>query len=151
MSDNPLCEYSVAPEVFEITTEYSKTLSISKTAIALDISEHQVVEILDKREAKRYIDAIFLEQGYLNRTKLNEVMENIIELKLEEMEETGLGSNKDILEILKLQHQMAMDYKKEAKEEAPGQQVNIQNNFGGDNYQKLMERIVTGDEPVSGI
>jgi len=149
MSDNPLTEYSVAPEVFEITTEYSKTLSISKTATALDISEHQVVEILDKREAKRYLDAIFLEQGYMNRNKLNDIMESLIDQKLEEMEETGLGSNKDILEIVKLQHQMRMEYAKVNAEEAPGQQINIQQNFG-DNYQKLMERIVTGNEPVSG-
>ena len=150
MSDNPLTEYRVAPELFEITTEYVKTLNISKTAIALDLSEHQVIEILDKKEAKRYVDAIFLEQGYLERNKLNDVMTELIDKKLEEMEETGLGSNKDILEILKFSHQMRMDYEKANKEEIPGQQVNIQNNFGGDNYQKLMERIVTGDEPVSG-
>ena len=150
MSDNPLTEYNVAPELFEITTEYAKTLSISKTATALELSEHAIVEVLDRREAKRYIDAIFLEQGYLHRSKLNDVMTSLIDQKIDEMEETGLGSNKDILEILKLQHQMRMDYAKETKEEAPGQQVNIQNNFGGENYAKLMERIVTGDEPVKG-
>jgi hypothetical protein len=147
MSDNPLTEYNVAPELFEITTEYAKTLDIGKTARALEISEHEVAEILDKREAKRYIDAIFLEQGYLNRNKLNDVMTDIIDLKLEEMQETGLGSNKDILEILKFAHTMHMDHKKANKEDAPGTQVNLQQNntFGGDNYQKLMEKIVTGN------
>ena len=147
MSDNPLTEYNVAPELFEITTEYTKTLDIGKTARALELSEHEVVEMLDKKEAKRYINAIFLEQGYLNRNKLNDVMTTIIEQKLEEMEETGLGSNKDILEILKFAHTMRMDHEKVSKEEAPGTQVNLQQNntFGGDNYQKLMEKIVTGN------
>jgi hypothetical protein len=106
--------------------------------------------MLDKKEAKRYVDAIFLEQGYLNRNKLNDVMTDIIDLKLEEMEETGLGSNKDILEILKFAHQMRMDHMKMSKEDAPTTQTNIQQNFGGENYSRLMEQIVTGGNDING-
>lgn len=142
---NPLTEYTVAPEVFEVTTEYVKTLSIDETAKALDMPRQIIVEILEKKESKRFIDAIFLEQGYLNRNRLNDIMTQIIDQKLEEMEETGLGSNKDILEILKFAHQMRMDHQKAAKDEQPGQQVNIQQNFGGDNYNKLLQKIVTGE------
>lgn len=148
MSDNPLTEYNVSPELFEVTTEYVKTLSIPETAKALSIPEQAVSEILEKREARSYINSIFLEQGYLHRNKLNDVMTQLIDQKLEEMEETGLGSNKDILEILKFAHQIHMDHAKISKEDVPGQQVNIQNNFGGENYNRLLDRIVTGGDVI---
>lgn len=144
-TQNPLTQFKIDPQVFEVTTEYAQNLNIKETARNLQIPEHQVVEILENKEAKRYIDAIFLEQGYLQRNKLNDVMTKIIDMKLEEMEESELGSNKDILEILKVAHQMQMDHRKVSKEEQPGQQVNIQNNFGGDNYNRLLEKIVGGD------
>ena len=148
MTNNPLTEYNVDPQLFEITTEYVKTLDIQETAKNLQLPAQVVIDILDKREAKRYIDAIFLEQGFLNRNKLNDVMTQIIDLKLEEMEETGLGSNKDILEILKLAHTIQMDHRKAGTEDQPSAQVNIQNNFGGDNYNKLLQQIVSGGDPV---
>ena len=145
MTDNPLTQFNIDPQVFEVTTEYAQNLSITQTAANLHLSEHQVVEILENKAAKRYIDAIFMEQGYMQRNKLNDVMTKIIDMKLEEMEESELGSNKDILEILKQAHTMQMDHQKASKEEQPGQQVNIQNNFGGDNYNKLLEKIVAGE------
>jgi len=143
---SPLQEIKVSPEVFEVTTEYVKTLDLAQTAKALKMTQQEVVEVLDKREAKRYIDAIFLEQGYLNRNKLNDIMTELVELKLEEMRETGQGTSKDILEVLKFMHQMRMDHDKANKDNAPGTQVNIQQNYGGDNYSKLMERIVSGEK-----
>ena len=150
MSSNPLTEYKVSPEIFEVTTEYCKTLSVDKTAKALNLSVMQITEILDQKEVKRYVDAIFLEQGFMQRNALNDVMTSIIELKLEEMKESGLGSNKDILEILKVAHTMQMDHRKINKEETPGMVTNVQQNFGGDNYSKLLDRIVTGGDPVNG-
>lgn len=141
---NPLTEFKIDPEIFEVATEYVKHLDINKAAQALQLPLDVVTAILDKKEVKRYIDAIFLQQGYLERNKLNDVMTKLVELKLEEMEETGLGSNKDILEILTQVHKMRMDYAKENKDNNPTQQTNIQNNFGGDNYSNLMKKIVEG-------
>lgn len=147
MNENPLMEYKVSPEIFEVATEYVKTLDIVKTAKTLGLTDDIVTSVLDNKEVKRYIDAIFLEQGYMQRNKLNDVMTQIIDMKLEEMEETGLGSNKDILEILKVAHTMRMDHAKQNKEETPGVTTNIQNNFGGDNYNNLLRKIV-GDSEV---
>lgn len=148
MNDNPLTSYKVDPEIFEVTTEYVKHLDTEKTAKALGLSRDQVISVLDHKEAKRYIDAIFLEQGYMQRNKLNDVMTQLIDQKLEEMTESGLGSNKDILEIIKLAHQMRIDHEKMNKEAVPGRQVNIQNNFG-ENYNNLLSRIIGGGEPVA--
>tara|TARA_R110000851_G_scaffold94590_1_gene205483 strand:+ start:1337 stop:1777 length:441 start_codon:yes stop_codon:yes gene_type:complete len=141
---NPLTQYKVSPEIFMVATEYVKTLDLEKTARNLDLTLDQVSGILDKKEVKRYVDAIFLEQGYMQRNKLNDVMTKIIDMKLDEMQESDIGSSKDILEILKLAHTMRMDHGKEAKEESHGAQVNINNNFGGDNYSDLLKKITAG-------
>ena len=141
---NPLQQYKISPEVFEVATEYVKHLDISQTAKALGLSNDEVSGIIEKREVKRYIDAIFLEQGYMQRNKLNDVMTMLVDQKLEEMMETGLGSSKDILDILQFAHKMRMDHDKASREEAPGTQVNIQQNYGGDNYSKLLEKITSG-------
>ena len=148
MTDNPLAKISVAPEFFTVATEYVKHLDITKTALKLQLPVTTITEVLNKKEVKRYIDAIFLEQGFMQRNKLNDVLTKIIDLKLEEMEENDMGSNKDILEILKFAHTMQMDHAKMNQEDQPGSQVNIQNNFGGDNYANLLSRIVSGDEPI---
>jgi hypothetical protein len=143
-SSNPLTQYRISPEIFEVATEYVKHLNVKDTAKALDLTPDIVAGIIEKKEVKRYIDTIFLEQGYMQRNKLNDVMSDLIDMKLEEMQETGLGSNKDILDILKLAHDMRKDHAKAEKDEVPGQQVNIQNNFGGDNYNSLLENIMKG-------
>ena len=143
---NPLTEYRISPEIFEVATEYCKHLTIADTARSLGVTPDVVSAILDKKEVKRYIDQIFLQQGYMQRNKLNDVMSQLIDMKLEEMQESGLGSNKDILDILKLAHDMRKDHAKAEKEDIPGQQVNIQNNFGGDNYNSLLEKVMKGGD-----
>lgn len=146
--ETQLSEFKISPEIFEVATCYVKTLDIKETAKELGLTLDQVTGVLDKREVKKYIDHIFLEQGYMHRHKLNDVMTRLIDQKLEDMQETGLGSDKDIIDILTLQHKMRMDYAKVTKEEAAepaGSVTNIQNNFGGDNYSKLMTRIVEGN------
>ena len=146
LGDNPLTEYKIAPEVFEVATEYCKHLNIKDTATALGLSPDQVVGIIEKKEVKRYIDAIFLEQGYLERNKLQDVMTTILDLKLEEMMESSIGSNKDILDIITAVHKMRMDYDKINQDNQPTVQTNIQNNFGGDNYSNLMKKIIEGGD-----
>lgn len=151
-SDNPLTDYKISPEIFEVATEHVKTLDINETARNLDLPVDVVTGILEKKEVKRYVDMIFLQEGYMQRNKLNSVMTDIIDMKLEEMLETGIGSSKDILEILKLAHTMQMDHRKNtAVAEEPGTQVNIQNNtYGGENYSKLMQQLITGNIQETG-
>ena len=147
--ENPLAKISVAPEFFTVATEYVKHLDIAKTARKLELPVTTITEVLNKKEVKRYIDAIFLEQGFMQRNKLNDVLTKIIDLKLEEMKDSEMGSNKDILDILRFAHTMQMDHAKMNQEDQPGVQTNIQNNFGGENYSNLLSRIVSGGEPVA--
>ena len=88
-------------------------------------------------------------------------MDIIIKKKLQELEESDLGSNKDITEILALNHKFTMDMagieleqrkldikeKELAKKNVPSNQTNVQINqsgFGG-NYDTLIEKLVRGN------
>lgn len=145
---NPEEEFKMSPEMVEIATSYLETADASQTAKALGIPREKVIYYLNKPECKRFVDTVFLEQGYLNRHKLQETLSEIIEMKLEEMRETEMGSNKDIADLLALAHKMRHDeLKTQAASEkvvAPTNQTNVQINGAGfgDNYNSLLEKLV---------
>lgn len=131
-----------SPEDIEIANAYLQLGEIAKVADYMSIPQHKVVEMLAKKEVKRYLDNVYLDLGYRNRDKIAAVMDKIIESKLEQAEETGLYSNKDLVEIMQIAHKMRMDEIK-AQNERQGSQTNIQvNNDFGSNYQKLMDSLI---------
>jgi phage terminase small subunit len=95
-----------------------------------------VAEYVNKPEIQRYITEVYLNSGYRNRFKIAEVMDTIIEKKLQEMEEAEIGSSKDIMEIMQAAHKMRMDEidrmieLEKAKQKKPANQTNIQINQG---------------------
>ena len=139
-------EFSMNPEMISVANIYLQTTDVAETAQELGIPKEKVVYYLNKPEVKRYIDTIFLEQGYISRTKIAATLSDVIEKKILEMEETELGSTKDIAELLALAHKIRMDeLKHTAVLEAPkiDKQQNIQiNNSFGDNYNSLLEKIL---------
>lgn len=144
---NELEEYKMLPEIVEVTNTYLQTNNIYETAQILEIEPEKVTYYLNKPEAKRYIDNVFLDQGYLNRHKLMSKMSEIIEKKFEELDEAEIGSSKDIADLIFMMHRMRKDY---ASESIPQQQATVnktQINVGGNvdfgsNYNTLLERIV---------
>jgi hypothetical protein len=64
-------EYKMSPEMVTVVTSYLETNDTAETARALQIPREKVTYYLNKPEAKRFIDTIFLEQGYLNRSRMN--------------------------------------------------------------------------------
>lgn len=146
---NPDTEYSISPEALEVAKTYLTCHDTKETANILEIDQEKVSYYLRKPDVKRFIDNIFLEQGYMNRGKLQEVMDTLFELKIEEMEDSEIGTNKDILDLIALQHKMRMEEIK-ALEKAFGgttqnvkQQVNIQQNGTfGDNYDNLLGKLI---------
>ena len=139
----------MSPEALTIANTYLETNDIQSTANKLMIPREKVTQFLNKREVKKYIDTIFLEEGYLNRSKIADAMSSIIDKKLEELEEAELGSNKDIADLLQMMHKIRMDELKvmqttEKENAAVTNQTNIQNNFSnemGSNYTSLMDKL----------
>jgi hypothetical protein len=81
-------------------------------------------------------------------------MDEMIKSKLDEAQETGMYSNKDLADLLQQAHKMRMDeIKAQADLEKINQtniksQTNVQINegipFGQGNYGKLMEKLLNG-------
>jgi predicted transcriptional regulator len=141
---------SISPEGLEIANCYLTTQDIQKTADSLGVPTDIVSQYLAKREIKAYIDSIFLDYGFNNRFRIRNIMDGIINKKLEEMEEADIGSSKDISELLALSHKMTMEIlDRQIKLEEVKQkniiknQTNIQFNEsgGGSNYQALLDKL----------
>ena len=120
----------------------------------LQVAEKTVVDILNKREVKKYIDTVYLDLGYRNKNNIASVLDEMIQSKLEEAQESGVYSSKDLADLLQMAHKMRMDeIKAQAELEKVSSsniknQTNVQINegvpFGQGNYGKLMDKLLNG-------
>lgn len=142
---SPDANFRLNPEALEFVEVYLSNLNIEQTANELQISVERATDLLKQKEVQRFMDTIFLEQGYMNRFKLASILEKVVESKLEEAEESGVYTGKDLVEVLTLIHKIQMDHVKVSRESAPGKQTNVQVNNYGDNLGSLIDRIVKGE------
>ena len=143
----------ISPEGLEVANSYLQFGNIKGVVEQLGVRENAVVEILNKREVKRYIDTVYLDMGYRNKNNIASVLDEMIQSKLEEAQETGVYSNKDLADLLQMAHKMRMDEIKamaeleKAKASNIKNQTNVQINrelpFGQGNYGKLMEKLLS--------
>jgi hypothetical protein len=136
----------LTPENFDIANAYLEYGDVTTVATELQVPQHEVVRLLQTPEIKRYLDAVYLDMGYRNRDKIGKLLDKMIEAKVEEAEESGVYTSKDLLELLTLAHKMRMDEIKLEKDKVNvGTQNNIQvASFGEGNYGKLMDRLLGG-------
>jgi hypothetical protein len=154
-SASPAEVVKIAPENLEIANTYLACQSIADVSRNLRLPTDVISEVLGRRDVKAYIDAIFLDYGFNNRFKMRQVMDAVINKKLQDMDESDIGSGKDIIEIMALSHKMAMDVldrqikleEAQAKNHNIKNQVNVQvnNNEGGSNYANLLQRLIQND------
>ena len=143
----------MSPEGLEIANAYLELGNLPSVCARLSIDENTVQEYLGKREIKQYIDQVYLDTGYRNRFKLATTLDDIIDKKLEESEESQIYTNKDLADLIQMAHKMRMDEIKamaeleKAKASNIKHQTNVQINselpFGQGNYGKLMEKLLT--------
>jgi hypothetical protein len=147
---------TISPEGLEIANVYLQFGNIRAVCEFLQVTEPAVVEVLNTREVKKYIDTVYLDMGYRNKNNIGSLLDEMIESKLEEAKESGVYSNKDLADLLQMAHKMRMDEIKAQTDllKADGStiknQTNIQLNesvpFGQGNYGKLMEKLLNGTE-----
>jgi hypothetical protein len=133
----------ISPEGFDVANAYLEYGTVSETARQLQIPEHEVVKTLNQREVKTYIDGVYMDLGYRNRNKLGALLDKMIEAKIEEAEETGIYTSKDLFELIQFAHKMRMDEIKQEQKIDQSSTVNIAS-FGEGNYGKLMDRLLNG-------
>lgn len=143
----------ISPEGLEVANTYLQTQSVEKAADDLGVSTETILAQLDRPEVKRYIDQVFLDTGFNNRFKMRKAMDALIARKFQELDEAGVGSSKDIADLLQLSHKMTMEEldrqialeKLKTKNSSIRSQVNVQINEGvqpGSNYGNLLERLM---------
>ena len=146
---------TISPEGLEVANAYLQFGNIRAVCEMLADPENQVVELLNKREVKKYIDTVYLDMGYRNKNNIATVLDEMIQSKLEEAQETGVYSSKDLADLLQMAHKMRMDEIKAQAELLKAETTNIRNQtnvqindaalpFGQGNYGKLMEKLVNG-------
>ena len=146
----------MSPEGLEIANSYLANGNVSSVCQELDIPRDEVVAILNKREIQKYIDTVYMDSGYRNRFKLAETLDKLIDQKLEEAEESEIYTNKDLADLLMMQHKIRMDEMKaqtefeKAKNGAIKTQNNVQINtdvpFGQGNYGNLMKKLLEAEK-----
>lgn len=142
---------AISPEALEVANCYLATQSILEVSQNLGLPTDIISSYLSRKDVRNYIDNVFLDLGYNNQFKISGIMDDLIDKKLAEMNESDIGSSKDITEILALKHKMTMEtldrqIKLETlRNSSVKSQVNIQvNEAGGSNYSTLLEKLVRG-------
>lgn len=141
----------ISPESLEVANAYLTLGNVRAVSEMFSLNPAEVNDILSKPEVKRYIDNVYLDQGYRNRTTLGKLLDEIIESKLEEARETSMYTKKDLLEVIALAHKMRMDEIAAAEKQEKvsiAKQTNVQINndpsLVGGNYGRLMQQILRG-------
>jgi len=142
----------ISPEALEVANCYLQLNDAKRVAYELQLEPDQVTQILGRREVKQYIDQVFFDTGYNNRFLMRQAMDALIKQKFSELEEAGVGSSKDIADLLQMSHKMSMDLLdkqlqlEKLRTQAPGpqKQVNVQINDDGSKYSQLIHKLVSG-------
>ena len=147
---------TISPEGLEVANSYLQFGNIRGVCDHLQVAENKVVEILNKREVKKYIDTVYLDMGNRNKNNIGTVLDEMIASKLEEAQESGIYSSKDLADLLQMAHKMRMDEIKAQADLAKTESNNIKNQtnvqineavpFGQGNYGKLMEKLLNGTD-----
>lgn len=143
---------AISPEALEVANCYLQSQNVDAIAAELNISTDIITSILARKEVRAYINQVFFDTGFNNRFKMRSAMDAVLKKKFQEMEESQMGSTKDIAELLALSHKMSMELmdkeiqleKIRAGNSGPKNQVNVQINEGGDGtkYGALISKLL---------
>ena len=144
---------TISPEGLEIANSYLQYGNIRGVCEYLQVPEQQVVEVLNTREVKKYIDTVYLDMGYRNKNNIGSLLDEMIASKLEEAQESGVYSSKDLADLLQMAHKMRIDEIKAQTDLAKAESSNIKNQtnvqinsaempFGQGNYGELMKKLL---------
>ena len=122
------------PVMLAIANDYLSGRSVETIAEEYDLPQDRITSVIEQREVKAYIDSVFATQGYLNRVKRINLINRVIDQKLEEAVETGIYSKRDLLDWMKHLQEVETSLKPKAQ----GPQVAVQIN----NYDKLMRDLM---------
>ena len=143
------------PEQLTIANCYLQCGSVEKTAAELDLPTDIVAQTLQLPHVRAYTTQLFMETGFANRHVIRRAMDAVIRQKLQELEDSQTGSNKDIADLLQLSHKMSMDLldrelqlaklQQQVSDAQIRNQTNIQINGTDTQYAKLIQQLLDSD------
>lgn len=153
MSSKELVPLEVSPEAITVMNSYLQNgCSMKETATQLGMPIENVSTFLSQRSVKQMLDQQFAEAGFRNRDRMFGLLDEIINAKIEEMEETGMLPDMDIVTLLEKVHkmkmqelQMSMKLQETVNNIQHNNTTNIQIN-GGENYNALLDKIIKGNK-----
>ena len=122
------------PVVLALANDYLSGKGVDEIAEEYGLPEDRVTAVIEKKEVKSYIDSVFATQGYLNRIKRINLINSVIDQKIQEAVETGIYSKKDLLDWMKHLHEVETALKPKSTGPAVAVQIN--------NYDKLMKDLM---------
>ena len=122
------------PVVLAIANDYLAGKSVEEISDEYAVSQDRITSVIEKKEVQAYIDNVFATQGYLNRVKRINLINQVIDQKIQDAVETGVYSKKDLLDWMKHLHDIEVGM----KPKPTGPQVAVQIN----NYDKLMKDLM---------
>ena len=61
---------TISPEGWEVANSYLQFGNIKGVCDHLNVGEREVIDLLNKREVKKYIDTVYLDMGYRNKNNI---------------------------------------------------------------------------------
>ena len=125
------------PVLLAIANDYLDGCDLDKISEEYGVTQDRVAAVLEKDDVKKYIDNVYVTQGYLNRVRRMKLVNQVIEQKVQDALESGVWSKRDLLDWMK--HLNDLEETAKPKKQSP--QVAIQVN----NYDKLMKDLFNGN------
>ena len=73
---------TISPEGLEVANFYLQFGNIRAVVEHLGVAENKVVDLLNKREVKKYIDTVYLDMGYRNKNNIASVLDEMIQFRI---------------------------------------------------------------------
>lgn len=151
---NNLPAERMQPEAMEVVEAYLRNdRDVNRAAEDLNTTPTVISDLINKREVRSYLDHLFMESGYRNREKFFDILDNVLEAKMEELDEAQMSSSMDIMDIMKIYHSMKIKELElsiklqELQQGGKGQNAKTINNLQINNssgYDNLLSRIISG-------
>ena len=119
------------PVLLSIANDYLDGQDIDQISKEYGVTQDRVAAALDQTDVRKYIDNVYVTQGYLNRVRRMKLVNQVIEQKVQDALESGVWSKRDLLDWMK--HLNELEETAKPKKATP--QVAVQIN----NYDRLMK------------
>jgi len=144
---------TISPEGALVAETYlQEGCDVARTSQALSMPPHEISRMIQEKAVDNYITQVISDSSLRSMDKISDAMDELIQKKLNELEELEMTSSKDIADLLNMHHKMQVDKariladKQKKVEKINARQTNVSiSNFDSGNYGRLMHALIEGE------